>query len=205
MKRILGRAAAAVGSLALVGGVIAATALPASATVPNGSFGAAGTGPLTFGPVAPASVGSGPALASNANAGDLLATGVIKDTATTSSATSKVSDVVVNLSGLSKLKANGVTSACYQNSFGTAVGDTDISAGTVVTIATVGYPNPQTVVLPADPAPNTTIDINNVADIVLNQQTPSGTALTVNAMYITLDNSAQTLTIGSSTCNSILT
>jgi hypothetical protein len=197
-------AVAAAGSLALLGGVVAVSAMPASADdYTNGAYGASATGPLTLAPVAQAEPGSSPRLASNANLGNLLTTGLIKTTATTMSATAKIAGVVVNLSDLSKLTASNVTSACYRDFLGNVVGDTDISSGRIVTIGQT------TIALPSEPAPNTVISVPGIATITLNQQSSVAGQLTVNAIYIALGNTRQaltramrqqTLTIGNSSC-----
>ncbi|HWG64459.1 MAG TPA: choice-of-anchor P family protein [Streptosporangiaceae bacterium] len=214
MKRFIAAAAAAASSLALAG---VATALPASAATQHSSYrpavarlrlgpaimpysyGARANGPVFLDRVALARPGASPTLASNANASTLLTTGVVKDTATTTTATSKVASVVVNLTSLSKLTADNVTSACFRGFFGGLVGDTDISGGKVVT--TGGVPSPTTIALPATPAPNTVITVPGIATITLNRQILHlDGRFTVNAMYIKLMNSTQNLTIGTSSC-----
>ena len=132
MNRILRRAVLAVSSLGVASG-IAMTALPASAgpLPPIHSWGAEAMGPASFPPVAYATPGHTPAVASNANYTNFLTTGMILDRASTSTAYSRVNSPLVNLSFLqATIQADQVTSYCHIGRRGT-FGGASIFSGSV--------------------------------------------------------------------------
>jgi hypothetical protein len=95
------------------------------------------------------------------------------------------------------LTATEVTSSCtFDTNTGTVTGTSSISNGLI----TIG--GGRTLSVPANPTPNRTITLGGIATITLNRQVtaPDGT-LTVDAIYISLFNGTQTLTIGTSVCN----
>lgn len=188
----------AAASASLVAGAITATAGPAAAAVPNASDGAAATGVVSVNPVAPASYpGTSPATVANANIAGLVTTGVVTDTADATSASSTIADPTVNLASLASLNVGVVRSSCsFDTNTGTVSGTASITGGTV-TVA--GVP---TISLVANPAPNTTVSVPGVATITLNRQTTAADGtLTVDAVYIQLLGSTQTVTVGTSVCN----
>ena len=102
MKRMITRAAAAAGSLALVGGAVVAGAAPAGADpFGNGAYGAATGGTVFTPPVANATPEDSPLVASNANVAGILTTGVILDRSDPGGSSSHVTQgIVVNVPGL---------------------------------------------------------------------------------------------------------
>jgi hypothetical protein len=201
MGRINGLAKAAA-SASLVAGAILATAGPAAAAGPNQSDGAAATGLISLAPVAPASFpGTSPATVASVNVAGLLTTGVITDTADATDASSTIANVDATLTAVAAVRAAAVTSSCtFDTNTGAVTGTSGITNGRV---ALVGLPN---ITLDANAAPNTNVDVTvaglDVATITLNRQvTAADGTLTVDAIYVQLLNSTQTITIGTSTCN----
>ncbi len=94
------------------------------------------------------------------------------------------------------LTATAVTSSCsFDPNTATVSGTSGIVNGDV---STLGLP----IRLASNAAPNTTVTVPGVATITLNRQTTAGDGtLTVDAVYVQLANSAQTLTLGTSVCN----
>jgi hypothetical protein len=188
----------AAASASLVAGVIVATAGPAFAASPNASDGAAATGAISANPVAPASYpGTSPGTVANVDIAGLVTTGVVTDTADGTSASSTIADPTINLAGLASVNAGMITSSCsFDTNTGTVSGTASITGGAVTVAAAAAIP------LDADPAPNTTVNVPGVATITLNRQTTaSDGTLTVDAIYVNLLNSTQTITVGTSTCN----
>ncbi len=188
----------AAASASLVAGVILTTAGPAAAATPNRSDGASATGVITLTRVAPASFpGISPASVANVNVAGLLTAGVVTDTADATSASSTIADPAVTLSPLATLHATAVTSSCTLNTnTGALTGTSAITAG-AVTVAGVAP-----ITLNAAAARNTTVSVPGVATITLNRQrTAADGTLTVDAIYINLLGSTQTITIGTSVCN----
>ncbi len=184
-------------------GAVAATSLalaPVASAAPGqtSSTGLACGGLVTCGPFAASAFPAGPATNSVASAavGTLLTTGVINTTANAGGATASVADLNVRLSALRSLTATAVSSQCTVNSTSGAVsGSTSIVNGTVTVLT--GTP----ITLATSPAPNSTVSVAGLATITLNRQTtaPDGT-LTVDAIYVQLLNSTQTITVASSVC-----
>jgi hypothetical protein len=185
-------------SASLVAGAIMATAGPAAAAGPNASDGAAATGVINLDPVAPASFpGTSPNTVATLNVANLITTGVITDTADATSADSTIANPAVTLSTLATLRARTIESSCTFDTNTDAVTGTTTLAN--ARVALVGAAN---IALDADPAPNTTVSVPGVATITLNRQTTAADGtLTVDAIYVDLLGSTQTITIGTSTCN----
>ena len=134
---------------------------------------------------------------------NLLTAGVITDTATATGASTSVANVGVTLAAATlvlsavSLTADLVTSLCtFDANTGKVSGTASITNGTV------SGGGLSLINLAASPAPNTTVTVPLIATLTLNRQTtaPDGT-LTVDAIYVSLLNSTQTLTIGTSVCN----
>jgi hypothetical protein len=185
-----------VGALALAGGMLVATALPAAAASPNRAYGASAFGPITRGPIGQATFpGISPVFRSNANIPPLLSTGTVIDRAGPTSASSLVRKVRAFLGHLATLKAKSVQSACsFNTNTGRVRGFTKIFRGKISKV--------KPVFLPTFPAPNTTIWLPTLGKVTLNRQrtAPDGT-LTVQAVYISFLRSRQTVSIGVSVCN----
>jgi hypothetical protein len=198
MNRSIRTVVRSVGALAVAGGTLLALALPAAAASPNTAYGALATGAISDGPIGQASFpGTSPVTVSNASILGLFTAANITDTATSTTASSTISDAGATLGALAALTATSITSSCaFNTNTGAATGTSGINNGSV----TVGGLPAQG--LPANPAPNTVIGIPGIATITLNEQTTAtdGT-LTVTAIDISLAGGAQTLTLGVSVCN----
>ena len=194
MKSMIAGAVAAAGSLALIGSAVVATAGPAGAAVGNGAYGAAAHGPIDLYPVANATVGNTPQVASNANIPGLLTTSTIVDRADTSGAWSRVNGgIVVNLPGSGRLQASGVRSWCRIIA-GSVYGGARIFSGSVVQFGQV------TVSLPTDPAPNTVINLpDGEGTITLNVQNDNAGEHGFAAIEVSLTD-GQTVVLGVSGC-----
>jgi hypothetical protein len=173
MKRMIFRAAAAAGSLALVGGAIAAGAAPAGAAAfGNGAYGAATGGTIFTPPVANATPGNSPLVASNANVPGVLTTGVILDRSDPNGSSSHVSQgVVVNVPGYGTIKASGVDTWCrIINSGNNVIGGTTITAG-AITFFNRSTNSTFSMTLPMHPAANDVITLpNGEGTVTLNVQ-----------------------------------
>ena len=169
MKRMITRAAAAAGSLALVGGVVVAGAAPAAAKPSgNDAYGAATTGTVVTPPVAYATPGNSPLVASNANVPGVLSTGNIFDRSDPNGSSSRVTQgVVINLPDGGQLQASQVSSWCRIVG-GDVYGGVTITAGRII-----GNQNPDmSFSLPMHPAANDVITLpNGAGTITLNDQT----------------------------------
>jgi hypothetical protein len=188
----------AAASASLVAGAIMATAGPAAAASPNSADGAAATGLISLDPVAPATYpGTSPNTVATLNVANLITTGVITDTADATSASSTIASPVATLSALATLRARTIESSCtFDTNTDAVTGTTTLANARVALTDAVNIP------LDADPAPNTTVSVPGVATITLNRQTTAADGtLTVDAIYVDLIGSTQTITIGTSTCN----
>ena len=193
------RLAKVAASASLVAGAIMATAGPAAAASPNSADGAAATGLITLNPVAPATYpGTSPNTVATLNVANLITTGIITDTADATTASSTIANPAVTLSTLATLRARVITSSCAFDPNTDAVTGTATLANARVAI--LGAAN---IALDANPAPNTTVTVPGVATLTLNRQTtdPADGTLTVDAIYVDLLGSTQTITIGTSVCN----
>ena len=154
MKRMITAAAAAAGSLALLGGALVAGGAPALAGLPtNQAWGADATGTITLSPVALATPSFNPAVASNANIPGLLATSTITDRASTGGAEARINGPTVltlpgngsllNLPANNSLTTSGLRSWCE-------VDGSDVFGGATIfsgAIMQIGY---TTIALPAE-------------------------------------------------------
>jgi hypothetical protein len=188
-------------SASLVAGVVMATAGPAAAAGgPNTSDGAAATGLITIAPVAPASsTGTTSNQLANVNlGGGLLQAGLITDTADATGSTSTIASPTLDLTALVTLTAGTITSSCsIDTNTGAASGTSGITNGTITALGGLltGPIN-----LAANAAPNTTVSVPGVATITLNRQVVTGDTLEVDALYVSLLGTTQTLTVGTSVC-----
>lgn len=191
MNRIFRRAAVAASSLAVAGG-IALTALPASAATPIRSWGAAATGPISFGQVAPATPTFTPGVASNANVTNFLTTGLIIDRASPSTAYSLVNSPLVQLRQfLATVQAGQITSWCHMVAPFVTLGGASIFSGSVTQVGASSY-YPVT-----NPAPNTTVFFAGFS-VTFNRQTVTLGVRTVTAIYV--QSGTETLSLGVSRC-----
>ena len=186
----------AAGALALAGGVLVATALPAAAASPNRAYGASAGGLISHGPIGEATFpGTSPVTVANANITGLLTTGIVTDTAGPTSASSIVNNISAGLGKLVSLTAASVTSSCsFNTNTGKVTGTATITNGKVTGLLPI--------TLASNPPPNTHVSVPGIASITLNRQTTAldGT-LTVQAIHVSLIGSTQTLSIGVSVCN----
>lgn len=192
MNRILSSAVKVAGSLAVVGGALAAAATPAGAINPIRAYGVAAQGSFTINQVAVATAAFTPATSSGVNVADFVTTGGILDRATATEAYSSVGSpkIYVTDSQADQLNASSAMSSC-RLLFGTPFGQSTIQAGS---ITETGLPN---IPLPRNPAPNTKIFLPDVT-ITLNKQVLTAGILTVTAIYAS--GFGQNLSIGVSRC-----
>lgn len=152
------------------------------------------------------------------DANGLVTAKAATDTAGPTTASSTLADVeVLGALGLSPASINTVTSSCsYNSSTNTVSGTTSIVGGQLLSglsglggLGGLGGLNGLgglsgllPLSLPANPAPNTTLTVPGVLSITLNKQVSSGGTLEVDAVAISLLGTAETITIGTSICNS---
>ena len=203
MKRRISRAAAAAGSLALLGGALVAGGAPALAAPPtNQAWGADATGTITLSPVALATPSFNPAVASNANIPGLLTTTTITDRASTGGAWARVNGpTVLTLPGngsLLTLPANNSLTTSGLRSW-CEVDGSDVFGGATIfsgAIMQIGY---STIALPEKPAPNTVITLPlSAGTITLNYQGTTAGRHTFEAIKAVLG--GQTVDLGVSQC-----
>lgn len=191
-------------SVSLACGIAAAAAGPALAASPNEAYAAQATGAISAGPLDEATYpGTSPVSVSSDSIAGLLTAGLITDTASATGASTSVANVGVTLAAATRLlsavtlTADLVTSSC---TFDT---NTDTVSGTAsITNGAVNGGGLTAISLAANPAKNTTVTVPGIATLTLNRQTTAGDGtLTVDAIYVSLLGSTQTLTIGTSVCN----
>jgi len=193
MNRKVKGLAKAAASISLAGGVLAMAAGPAFAAAPNESYAAQATGLINVSPIAEATFpGTSPVNLLHVNVAGLLTADVAHDRADATHASSSLVHIRATLSLISALTINAVNSSC---AFDT---NTDTVSGTASLVAgSAGH-----ILLLPNPAPNTVIDVPGARITLNRQRTAPGGTLTVNAVYISLLGSTQTLTLGTSVCNS---
>jgi hypothetical protein len=182
MNRMIRGAAGMAGSLALVGGLLAATAPSAAASAPvNQSYALNAVGHFSAQTVGQAIYSGGsPVILPNVDTGAVLRTGIITDKAGAVSASSRIPALAVALPGHGSLRAAAVSSSClFNRKTGVVTGTSSITGGQII------RPGGRTIALPAHPAPNTRVAVRNLAVIILNRQYtgPRGT-LTAEALWI---------------------
>jgi hypothetical protein len=205
MKRIRNSAVATLGALALSGGVLAASALPASGAAANVAY-AAGASGLTgnLPALAEASYpGTSPVSLAKVSVLGLVTAGTATDTAGPASASSTIANLkVLGTLGLGSVSVKAVSSSCsYDSSTNRLSGKTSIVGGQLLSELSGLLGGPLPVSLPTDPAPNTTLSVPGVLSVTLNKQVSSGGTLEVDALAVSLLGSAETITVGTSICN----
>jgi hypothetical protein len=202
MNRNISGFVKAAASLSLAGGILAAAALPAAAAAPNIAYAVSGSGLVTISPIGEATFpGTSPVTLANANVPGLVTTGAVTDTATATTASSTIANVGVTLSALASVAATTVSSSCVFNTTTGTVSGTAHLVGAGISLAGV-----QLVTLDANPTRNETVALpaalSGILSITLNKHTTAADGtLTVDAVFITILGSGQTLTLASSTCN----
>ena len=182
MIRMIRGAAGLAGPLALVAGLLAATAPPAAASAPvNQSYALNAVGHFSAQTVGQATYsGSSPVVLPNVDTAGILRTGIITDTAGAVSASSRIPDLALVLPGHASLRAAAVSSSCsFNRKTGVVTGTSSVTGGQVT------RPGSRTIALPAHPAPNTRVVVSDLAEIILNRQYtgPRGT-LTAEALWV---------------------
>jgi hypothetical protein len=187
----------AAGALALTGGVLVVSALPAAAAAPNRAYAASAFGVVSHRPIGEATFpGISPVHVRHARIDGILTTDFARATAGPTTASSFVATPVATLGKLVALGATSVRSSCrFNTNTGRVRGTSFILNGKVNGL---GVPFS----LPAHPHPNTHIGVPGIASLTLNRQTTArdGT-LTVQAIHIALLGRTQILNIGVSVCN----
>jgi hypothetical protein len=199
VNRILSSAVKVAGSLALVGGAMAAAAAPAGAAPsPTTAYGISAVGPITINPVALATIFNTPQVSGPVVYPRVLTTGGILDRAKPLQAYSQVGAVkVYGLSQVEQLNASMVSSTCRLSLFGgPAFGDATIQAGSIVAPDLPFFPP---IPLIRNPAPNTVINLGSLT-VTLNKQVLTAGVLTVTGIYISIP--GQNLSIAVSRCGS---
>ena len=182
MNRMIGGTVALAGLLALAAVLLAAGAPPVAASAPvNQSYALNAVGHFSAQTVGQATYSGGsPVILPNADTAGLLSTGLITDTASGVSASSRIPALVVTLPGRGSLRATAVSSSCsFNRKTGAVTGHSVISGGQII------RPGGRTMTLPASAAANTRIVIPGVAVLILNRQYtgPRGT-LTAEALWV---------------------
>lgn len=196
VNRILSSAVKVAGSLALIGGAMAAAAAPAGAAVsPTNSYGVSAYGFFHISPVAYADIYNTPQVSGPVVYPGFLTTGGILDRAKPLQAYSQVGPVKVQgFSQVDQLNASMVSSTCRIGFSGGAFGDATIQAGSI-TAPSIPFFSP--IPLIRNPAPNTVINLGPLT-VTLNKQTITGGRLTVTGIYI--QGFGQNLSIAVSRC-----
>lgn len=200
MNRMIRGAAGLAGPLALVGGLLTATAAPAAASAPvNQSYALNAVGHFSAQMVGQATYSGGsPVILPNADTAGVLSTGIITDTAGAVSASSRIPALSVVLPAHGSLRAAAVSSSCsFNRKTGVVTGHSSVTGGWIT------RPGGKPVALPASPAPNTRMVIPGLAVIILNRQYtgPRGT-LTAEALWVRMRHGAhrQKLVFATSVC-----
>ena len=201
VNRILSSAVKVAGSLAVVGGVMAAAAAPAGAAIPPTSaygISAFGLG-VTIHPVAYTGVVNTPQVAGPVVYPGFITTGGILDRAKRFQAYSQVGAVkVYGLSQVEQLNASMVSSTCRIGFGGPAFGFATIQAGSIVAPDIPFFPP---IPLIRNPAPNTVINLGSLT-VTLNKQTVVGNTLVVTGIYASIP--GQNLSIAVTRCRTNL-
>ena len=182
MNRMIRGAAGLAGPLALVSGVLAATAPPAAASSPvNESYALNAVGHFSAQMVGEATYSGGsPVILPNADTAGILSTGIITDTAGGVSASSRIPALTVTLPAHGSLHAAAVSSSCsFNRKTGVVTGHGTVTGGRIT------RPGGPAITLPASPSANTRMVIRGLAVVILNRQYtgPAGT-LTVEALRV---------------------
>ena len=182
MNRMIRGAAGLAGPLALVAGLLAATAPPAAASAPvNQSYALNAVGHFSAQTVGQATYSGGsPVILPNVDTAGILRTGIVTDAAGAVSASSGIPALAVVLPGYGSLRAAAVSSSClFNRKTGVVAGASSITGGQVT------RPGGRTITLPAHPAPNTRVAAGDHTEIILNRQYtgPRGT-LTAEALWV---------------------
>lgn len=182
------------GSLAVIGGAVAAAAMPAGASsLTTRAWGLSANGIIHISPVAKATASMTPATAASYTSPSFVTTGGIQDRVTDSTdAYSNVGSPKIYLGGhlTDQINADNVMSAC-RTILGIPFGFTTIQNGS---ISQIGLPD---IALPRHPAINTKIYLPYVT-ITLNRQSVTGGIRTSTAIYV--NSPEQNLSIGVTRC-----
>jgi len=173
-------------SVAVAGGIMLATALPASAEGGdrawavqdyNGNYASRGF-------IAVATDYHSPVVSSGITLPGLLTTGAVLDKATPYLSSSQVGSVLVHVSSRVTVQAAGLSSWCRVGTGDNVYGGAALGSGSVLQVGGTTIP------LPSDPAPGTVIDFAG-GHLVLNDQDGSAGEITVFAMDIYPGNGEQ--------------
>jgi hypothetical protein len=200
VNRILSSAVKVAGSLALVGGAMAAAAAPAGASLsPTAAWGVSAGMSIKIFPVGYANIFNTAQAAGPFVYPGFITTGGILDRAKPLQAYSQVGAVkVYGLSQVEQLNASMVSSTCrLRFGGGPAFGDATIQAGSIVAPDIPGF---RPIPLIRNPAPNTVISLGSLK-VTLNKQTDVNGQFIVTGIFINFP--GQTLSIGVSRCGSL--
>jgi len=189
MNRLLSGAVKAAGALAVAGGAVLATALPAGAVTLPRSWGAQATGIVSLSQVALSTPGTTPVTAFNVSAGGLFSASFVLDRSGPDTSYSKVEMPVVSVSSaLATISAGTAISMCTTG----LGGSTTLNGGSIVQN---GQP---AIHLPVSPGVNTQITIPGGVTITLDKQNYFGGIRQVTAIYVSY--SGQNVSIGVTRC-----
>ena len=189
MNRLLSGAVKAAGALAVAGGAVLASALPAGAVTLPRSWGAEATGIVTLPQVALSTPGNTPVTAFNVSADGLFGASFILDRSGPNTSYSKVQNPVVSVSSaLAAISATNAISMCTSG----LSGSTTLNGGSIVQTGQA------TIHLPVSPGVNTQIKIPGGVTITLNKQNYFLGVRQVTAIYVSY--SGQNLSIGVTRC-----
>ncbi len=189
MNRLLSGAVKVAGALAVAGGAVLASALPAGAVTLPRSWGAQATGIVSLPQVALSTPGNTPVTAFNVSAGGLFSASFILDRSGPDTAYSTVASPAVSVSSaLATISATTALSACTTG----LGGRTTLSGGSIVQSGRA------TIHLPVSPGINTQIKIPGGVTITLNKQNYFGGIRQVTAIYVAY--SGQNVSIGVTRC-----
>ena len=165
-------------SVAVAGGIMLATALPAGAEGGDLAFAVQDYGGDygNLGQIALATDYNSPAVSSGITLPGLLATGQVLDRATPYLSSAQVGSVIVHVNSRVTVRAAGLSSWCR-------VGHSSVYGGSMLGSGSVLQIGGTTIPLPSDPAPGTVIDFAG-GSLVLNEQVSNPGDISVTAMDI---------------------
>ena len=166
MRRRFRSAAGAAMSVAVAGGVLLATALPAGAEGGDNAFAVQDVnGYYGLGPLGRVTDYSWPYVSSGISLPGLLSTGMIVDRATPTLASAQLGSVVLHLNSRVTIRLAGLSGWCRVSPGNDVYGGATLGSGSVLQIGGTTIP------LPVNPAPDTIITFAGGGEIDLNAQT----------------------------------
>ena len=196
-RRRLGTTVRVAMSVAVAGGIMLATALPASAEGGDRAWAVQDYGGnyASRGLIALATDYHSPVVSSGITLPGLVTTGAVLDKATPYLSSSQVGSALVQVSSRVTVRVAGLSSWCRVNT-STVYGGAALGSGSVLQIGGTTIP------LPVNPAADTVIDFAG-GHLVLNDQTGSSSQITVYGMVIFPGNGEQ-IRVAATYCDSFV-